>query len=228
VRFDILTLFPGLFEGFLSESLLKKALEKKLLEIHRWNFREWATDRHHSVDDRPYGGGPGMLLNCDPIYQCLEHVQNQDEHPGKLILLTPTGERLNQQIVQEFATLDRLVLVCGRYEGFDERISLGLKPREISVGDFICNGGEVPAMLIVEAVMRLIPGILGDEQSAELDSFTDENLIEYPQYTRPREYRGMRVPDVLLSGNHERVAAWRKEQSQQRSKQRRPDNPESG
>lgn len=221
MRFDILTLFPGIFEGFLSESLLKKGLEKRLLEVHLWNYREWTTDRHQSVDDRPYGGGPGMLIRCDPVFQCVEHVQQQGSAPGQLILLTPRGRTLDQRLVEQLANQQRLLLLCGRYEGFDERISQGLEPLEISLGDFVCNGGEVPAMMIIETVMRLIPGLLGDEASAREDSFSETGRIEFPQYTRPREYRGMSVPEILLSGNHQEIARWREEMSERQTQARK-------
>lgn len=221
MRFDILTLFPGIFEGFLSESLLKKGLEKRLLEVHLWNYREWTTDRHQSVDDRPYGGGPGMLIRCDPVFQCVEHVQQRGSAPGQLILLTPRGRTLDQRLVEQLANQQRLLLLCGRYEGFDERISQGLEPLEISLGDFVCNGGEVPAMMIIETVMRLIPGLLGDEASAREDSFSETGRIEFPQYTRPREYRGMSVPEILLSGNHQEIARWREEMSERQTQARK-------
>jgi tRNA (guanine37-N1)-methyltransferase len=221
MRFDVLTLFPGLFEGYLQQSLLRKALDAGLVSIHLWNFRDWATDRHKSVDAPPYGGGPGMLIRCEPVYACVEHVQAQGEAPGTLVLLTPQGRRLDQRLVEDLASRPRLLLLCGRYEGFDERISQGLQPLEVSVGDFICNGGEVPAMLLIDAVIRLVPGVLGDETSARYDSFSHEGLLEYPQYTRPREFRGMQVPEVLLSGDHEAIARWRREQSELRTRQRR-------
>ncbi len=223
MRFDILTLFPGLFEGYLQQSLLKKALDAGLVEIHLWNIRDWTTDKHKSVDDTPYGGGPGMLIRCEPVFGCVEHVQKQAGPPGQLVLLTPQGRRLNQRLVQELAGHDRLLLLCGRYEGFDERIIHGLHPLEISVGDFICNGGEVPAMLVIDAVIRLVPGVLGDETSSKYDSFADSGLLEYPQYTKPREFRGMQVPDILLSGNHEAIARWRQDQAVQRTQERRRD-----
>ncbi len=223
MRFDVLTLFPGLFDGYLQQSLLKKAIDAGLVRIRLWNFRDWATDRHKSVDDTPYGGGPGMLIRCEPVYACVEHVQQQADQPGKLILLTPQGRKLNQALVTELAEEQRLLLLCGRYEGFDERITEGLKPLEVSVGDFICNGGEVPAMLLIDAVIRLVPGVLGDETSSKYDSFAETGLLEYPQYTRPREFRGMTVPEVLLSGNHEAIAAWRREQSVRRTRERRQD-----
>lgn len=221
MRFDVLTLFPEIFSGYLSQSILAKAIAKELLEIHLWNLRDWTTDRHQSVDDTPYGGGPGMLIMCPPVYGCVEHVQQQGEEPGKLLMMTPQGRRLDQQFVQELSTEKRLLLLCGRYEGFDERVALGLKPLEVSVGDFVCNGGEVPAMLVMESVMRLVPGVLGDETSSKYDSFAEAGLLEYPQYTRPREFRGMTVPDVLLSGNHAAIAKWRTEQSLQRTRERR-------
>jgi tRNA (guanine37-N1)-methyltransferase len=223
MRFDVLTLFPGLFDGYLQQSLLKKAIDAGLVQIRLWNFRDWAADPHKSVDDTPYGGGPGMLIRCEPVYACVEHVQQQADQPGKLILLTPQGRRLNQDLVTELAEEQRLLLLCGRYEGFDERIVEGMKPLEVSVGDFICNGGEVPAMLLIDAVIRLVPGVLGDETSSKYDSFAETGLLEYPQYTRPREYRGMAVPEVLLSGNHEAIAAWRREQSLHRTRERRQD-----
>lgn len=221
MRFDLLTLFPAIFDGYLGQSLLKKAIDAGLVDIHRWDFREWATDRHKSVDDTPYGGGPGMLLRCEPIFDCVEAVQAEGEAPGKVVMLTPQGVPLTQSLVQQLAVEPRLLLLCGRYEGFDERISEGLQPLEISVGDFICNGGEVPAMLLIDAVIRLIPGVLGDEASAKYDSFSEAGQLEFPQYTRPREYRGMKVPEILLSGNHQAIAAWREEQSRLRTLARR-------
>ncbi len=223
MRFDILTLFPEIFDGFLSEGLLNKAIQNGLLEVERWNFRDWASDRHRTVDDRPYGGGPGMLIGCEAVFNCVEQVQLEAERPGQLVMMTPYGRKLDQNLVTELARFDRLLILCGRYEGFDERISIGLKPMEISVGDFICNGGEVPAMIVIETVMRLIPGVLGDQQSAQEDSFSKEGLLEYPQYTRPRDFRGMSVPEVLVSGDHQKIAQWRKEMSLQRTRERRDD-----
>ncbi|QDT26421.1 tRNA (guanine-N(1)-)-methyltransferase [Gimesia panareensis] len=223
MRFDILTLFPELFDSYLEQGLLKRAIQNQLVEIQRWNFRDWATDKHASVDDRPYGGGPGMLIGCDTVYQCVEHVQEVIPEPGKLIMLTPQGKTLDQKLAQELSKERQLTLLCGRYEGFDERIRIGLEPMEISAGDFITNGGEVPAMLIIETVIRLIPGVLGDESSAKYDSFSDSGLLEYPQYTRPQNFRGMEVPEVLLSGNHQEIARWRHEQSLQRTRERRND-----
>jgi tRNA (guanine37-N1)-methyltransferase len=223
MRFDLLTLFPGLFDSYLEQSLLKKALDAGLVSIHRWNFRDWAEGRHKSVDDTPYGGGPGMLIRCEPVFACVEHVQAQASAPGRLIMLTPQGRRLDQELVRELAKSPRLLLLCGRYEGFDDRIVQGLEPLEVSVGDFICNGGEVPAMLLIDCVIRLVPGVLGDEASAKYDSFGESGHLEYPQFTRPREFRGMTVPDILLNGNHQEIAKWRAEQSRAKTRERRRD-----
>jgi tRNA (guanine37-N1)-methyltransferase len=223
LRFDILTLFPGIFQGYLGQSLLKKAIDAGLVEIHLWNFRDWATDKHQSVDEPPFGGGPGMLIRCEPVFACVEHVQASAPAPGRLVMLTPQGRPLDQKLIEELAAAQRVLLLCGRYEGFDERIVQGLQPLEVSVGDFICNGGEVPAMLVIDAAIRLVPGVLGDETSAKYDSFSTSGLLEYPQYTRPREFRGMAVPDILLSGNHQAIAAWREAQSLERTRHRRGD-----
>jgi tRNA (guanine37-N1)-methyltransferase len=217
MRFDVLTLFPDLFQGYLSQSILKLAIERSLVAIHLWNIRNWATGKHKSVDDRPFGGGPGMVLMPEPVFAAVEDVQKEDAEPGLLVLLTPGGERLTQSVVQELAENQRLVLLCGRYEGFDERIRLGLKPREISIGDFICNGGEVPAMVVIDTVARYVPGVLGDADSVKEESHSIPGRLEYPQYTRPRVFRDMAVPEILLSGNHEAIAQWRKEQAEQRS-----------
>jgi tRNA (guanine37-N1)-methyltransferase len=217
VRFDVLTLFPEMFSGYLTQSILKLALDRGLVSIHLWNIRDWSTGKHKSVDDRPFGGGPGMVMMCEPVFAAVEAVQSQGEEPGLLVMLTPAGERLTQQVVAELANHKRLLLLCGRYEGFDERIRAGLKPREISIGDFVCNGGEVPAMVVIDTVVRLVPGVLGDDQSAVDESHSRAGRIEYPQYTRPREFRGMAVPEILLSGNHPAIAEWRRQQSELRS-----------
>ena len=221
MRFDVCTLFPRLFDGFLSESLVAKAIGRGLIDVRLWDYRDRTLDRHHRVDDSPYGGGPGMLLACQPVFHTVEAVREQlPETPGELLMLTPTGERLTQPLVEELATRPRLVLLCGRYEGFDDRVRTGLNPREVSVGDFVLNGGEVPAMLLIEACMRLVPGALGDARSARYDSHSAPGRLEFPQFTRPREFRGMAVPDVLLSGDHAKIAAWRESQSEDRSARR--------
>ena len=217
IRFDVLTLFPGIFEGYLGQSLLDDAIRAGLVEVHRWNIRDWTADKHQKVDDRPFGGGPGMVMTPQPVVDCVEAVRAKAGPPGKLVMLTPAGERLTQRAVETLAAETRLLLLCGRYEGFDDRIRQILQPWEISVGDFVCNGGEVPAMVVIDAVIRLIPGVLGDEQSAADESHSEEGRLEYPQFTRPRVFRGLEVPEVLLSGNHQAIANWRREQSEQRS-----------
>lgn len=221
IRFDVMTLFPEMFSGYLSQSLLNRAIQAGLIDVRLHNIRDWAEGKHRQVDDRPYGGGPGMVLMVRPVVEAVEEVQSQGL-PGRVILLTPQGRRLDQPLVEELARHERLLLLCGRYEGFDERIREILNPLEVSVGDFVLNGGEVAAMVVMDTVMRLVPGVLGDEQSSRQDSFSGEQrLLEYPQYTRPPEFRGLRVPDVLVSGNHQEVARWRLKQSLQRTSQRR-------
>lgn len=224
MRFDILTLFPAIFDGYLSQSLLKKAIDAELVKVELHDFRRWTKDKHQHVDDRPFGGGPGMVIKVEPVVECVEWVQTQGNTPGKLILLTPQGRRLDQQVVEELSSHERIVLLCGRYEGFDQRVIDLLQPEEISIGDYVLNGGEVAAMCVVDAVIRLVPGVLGDEESSVTDSFSAGNrLLEHAQYTRPREYRGLAVPDVLLSGDHEQIARWRAEQSFAKTRQRRSD-----
>ncbi|MEY4565488.1 MAG: tRNA ((1)-)-methyltransferase [Planctomycetota bacterium] len=220
MRFDIVTLFPEMFAGYLGEGLLSRAISRGLIEVHLHSLRQWAVRKHQKVDDRPYGGGPGMLLQVEPVVTCVEDVLKLDPRPTELILLSPQGERLRQPLVEKLALLPRIVMICGRYEGFDQRIIDLLQPRQISLGDFVLNGGEVAAMAIMDATMRLVPGTLGDEQSAQLDSFSlEDSTLEYPQYTRPREYRGLTVPDVLLNGNHEQISQWRAEQSRLKTEQ---------
>jgi tRNA (guanine37-N1)-methyltransferase len=220
MRFDVVTLFPEMFEGYLGEGLLSRAISKGLIEVHLHCLRQWATRKHQKIDDRPYGGGPGMLLQVEPVVTCVESVLTMDSRPAELILLSPQGERLRQPLVEQFSLLPRMVLICGRYEGFDHRIIEILKPRQVSLGDFVLNGGEVAAMAIIDAAMRLVPGTLGDEKSAQLDSFSFAHSgLEYPQYTRPREYRGHIVPDVLLNGHHEEIEKWRAEQSRLRTQE---------
>lgn len=223
MRFDVLTLFPEIFDGYLRQSLLKLAIQRGLVEVRLWNIRDFTADKHGKVDDKPFGGGPGMLICCQPVFDCVEAVRRDDPRPGQLIMLTPQGRQFDHHLVGELAEQERLILLCGRYEGFDERIREGLQPLEISIGDFITNGGEVPAMVVIDTVIRMIPGVLGDETSSKYDSFTESGLLEYPQYTRPRDFRGMKVPEVLLSGNHEEVQRWRREQSLKITRERRGD-----
>ncbi len=224
MRFDVLTLFPDLFPGYLGQSLLKKAIDRQLVQVHVHDVRRWSKDKHQKVDDRPYGGGPGMVLRVEPVVECVEEVQREGRGPGRVIMLTPQGRRLNQQVVEELAQEDRLLLLCGRYEGFDQRIVDLLQPDEISIGDYILNGGEVAAMVIVDAVVRLVPDVLGEPLSTVEDSFSTGNRhLEWAQYTRPREFRGLAVPDVLLSGDHGAIARWRQEQGYLKTQQRRAD-----
>lgn len=226
MRFDVLTLFPRLFDSYLTQSLLKLAIERGLVEIHAWDFRDWSKDKHKKVDDRPFGGGPGMVLMCEPVLEAVEAVQAMAQPPGQVIMLTPQGERLTQSVVQEMAKEPRLLLLCGRYEGFDDRIRQWLQPREISIGDFICNGGEVPAMVVIDTVIRYVPGVLGDAESLREETHSEPGMIEYPQFTRPRVFRGLEVPEILISGHHEAVAAWRAEQAKLRSQRHRFHRPE--
>ena len=224
LQFDILTLFPGIFDGFLSESVLHNALEAEKIRIRLHNMRDWANDKHSTMDDRPFGGGPGMVLKVDRVVPCVEAVQQQHTEPGRLIMLTPQGQTFNQRLAESFAEEKRILLLCGRYEGFDERIVELLRPEEISIGDYILNGGEIAAMVVIETVMRLIPGVLGDQDSNLYDSFSSGNrLLDCAQYTRPREFRGLTVPDVLLSGHHSEIARWREEDIQERTAEKRPD-----
>jgi tRNA (guanine37-N1)-methyltransferase len=222
LRIDILTLFPEMFGSFLGTSIPKRAAEKGLVEYKLTNFRDFATDAHQSVDDKPFGGGPGMVMMCQTVYAAVEAAEQQDSRECTRILLTPQGQRFDQRMAESFAKRERLLLIAGRYEGFDERIIEGLKPIELSIGDYVLSGGELPAMVVIDSVVRLLPGALGAEDGAADETFTD-GLIEHPQYTRPRDFRGMPVPDVLLSGNHAAIARWRLEQRKIRTKQRRPD-----
>jgi len=222
LRIDILTLFPEMFPPILGTSIPKRAAEKGLVEYHLTNIRDFATDAHKSVDDKPFGGGPGMVMMAPVIFDAVEHAERLDARPATRILLTPQGRQLNQDLASEFAKKDRLLLIAGHYEGFDERISTGLVPIEVSIGDYVLSGGELAAMVVIDAVVRLLPGALGAEEGAADESFAD-GLIEHPQYTRPREYRGLGVPDVLLSGDHRKIAQWKLEQRKLRTKERRPD-----
>jgi len=224
MRLDVMTLFPEIFSGYLQESLIKKALDRRLIDIQLHNIRDWTHDKHNTVDDRPFGGGPGMVLKVEPVVESIEEVQGRCEPKGKVILLTPTGQKLTQPLAEDLASQERLILVCGRYEGFDQRVIDLLEPMELSIGDYVLNGGETAAMVVIDAVSRLIPGVLGDERSSRDDSFSQDNrMLEGAQYTRPREYRGLCVPEVLISGNHPEIAKWRKEQSEQRTRNNRAD-----
>ena len=225
MRFDIVTLFPQIFSGYLSQSLLAKAIDRGLVEIHIHDLREWSTDlKHHKIDDRPYGGGPGMLICVEPVINCVEAVQKMSDTPGVVMLTPPHGDRLDQRRVEQYSQLNRIILLCGRYEGFDQRVIDILNPVEISIGDYVLNGGEVASMVLVDSTIRMIPGVLGDEQSSWDDSFSRGNrLLEFPQYTRPPSFRGHDVPEILLSGDHGKIADWRSKQAMEKTKRRRSD-----
>jgi len=222
MRIDVLTLFPEMFESPLSHSILKRAVEKGLVEICLTNIRDFSTDSYRKVDDKPYGGGAGMVMMAAPVFDCFEHVEKLASQKGRVILLTPQGQKFDQAKAVELSKEDRLILISGRYEGFDERIRVGLGAEQVSIGDFVLSGGEFAAMVVIDGVVRLLEGVLGDDDSAKDDSFSD-GLLEYPQYTRPEEFRGMKVPEILLSGNHARIAKWRSEQALERTKKWRPD-----
>ncbi|MCY1590743.1 tRNA (guanosine(37)-N1)-methyltransferase TrmD [Staphylococcus pettenkoferi] len=220
MRIDYLTLFPEMFEGVLNHSILKRAQDKGMLAVNTVNFRDYAENKHNQVDDYPFGGGQGMVLKPEPIFNALESLQQTAE--TRVVLMCPQGEPFTQEKAQELSEAEHLVFICGHYEGYDERIREHLVTDEISIGDYVLTGGELPAMTMTDAIVRLIPGVLGNQQSHEDDSFQD-GLLEFPQYTRPREYRGMNVPEVLLSGNHARIDAWRREQKLLRTYRNRPD-----
>jgi tRNA (guanine37-N1)-methyltransferase len=221
MRFDVLTLFPAMFDSPLRESILGKALERGLIEIRRVNIRDFAWDRHKTADDTPYGGGQGMVMKVEPIGRAVEHVR-AEAPSGRVIYLTPQGCPFHQEKARELAALDHVILLCGRYEGVDERVRELFVDEEISVGDYVLTGGELAAMVVIDAVARLIPGVLGSDRSAEEDSFGD-SLLEYPQYTRPPEFRDKAVPEILLSGNHAAIARWRRREALRRTLARRPD-----
>ena len=222
LRIDILTLFPEMFTPILGTSIPKRAAEKGLVDYHLTNIRDFATDNHKSVDDKPFGGGPGMVMMCQVVFDAVESIEKLDPRPATRIILSPQGQRFEQKMAEELSRKERLLLIAGHYEGFDERIIEGLRPTEVSIGDYVLSGGELAAMVIVDSIVRLLPGALGAEDGAADESFSD-GLIEYPQYTRPREFAGMAVPEMLLSGNHKKIAEWRQEQREKRTRERRPD-----
>jgi tRNA (guanine37-N1)-methyltransferase len=228
MRIDVLTLFPEMFGPVLGASILKRAQDKKLASYHLHQLRDYTTDPHRKVDDRPFGGGPGMVLMCQPVLDAVAAIEAMDPLPATRVILAPTGQKFTQALAEELSKRPRLLLIAGHYEGFDERIHQLLAPVEISIGDYVLSGGEVPAMVVLDAVVRLIPGVLGDELSAHGESFgsgdaTVQGGLEYPHYTRPREYAGLSVPDILLSGNHGAVEKWRRDQAGKRTAERRPD-----
>lgn len=219
MKIDVLTLFPGMFAGPLDESIIKRAREAGLLELALHNLRDYAHDRHRTVDDRPFGGGPGMLLKPEPLFEAVEDLARAET---RIILVSPSGRTFNQAIAAELAQVQHLLLVSGHYEGFDERVREQLADDELSIGDYVLTNGALPVMVIIDTVTRLLPGVLGDDTSSLDESFS-HGLLEYPQYTRPAEFRGMKVPEILLSGNHAEIAKWRAEQARLRTRERRPD-----
>jgi tRNA (guanine37-N1)-methyltransferase len=222
MKFDVVTIFPRMIEAALAEGVVSRGIASGVLDVKVHDLREHTTDRHRSVDDVPYGGGPGMVMKPEPLVRAVEEIQRTRGTPDVVILLSPQGERFTQAEAARLSRCSHIVLLCGRYEGMDERVSQLVGAREISVGDFVVSGGELPAMIIVDAVSRLIPGVVGDEQSVQEDSF-GRGLLDYPHYTRPAEFAGLRVPDVLLSGHHADVRRWRKKTALARTLDRRPD-----
>jgi tRNA (guanine37-N1)-methyltransferase len=223
MKFDIITIFPQIFDGVFDHGITRRAMASGVVDIKIRNLRDFATDKHKSVDDRPYGGGEGMVLMPDPLFHAVEHCQ--DEAPvsrSQVVLLSPQGRTWSQGMAAELATNPHTILICGRYEGVDQRVVDALVDREISIGDFILSGGEIPAMVLVDSVIRLLPGVVGNEDSIVNESFST-GLLDYPQYTRPAEYRGMQVPEVLLSGDHARIERWRKERAIEKTQQNRPE-----
>ncbi len=221
MRIDVLTVLPGLFDCFLREGVIGRAVKSKKVNVNVVNIRDYALDKHRVVDDVPYGGGPGMVLKPEPIFRAYDELTKEGEKPF-VILTEPWGEVFNQDMALELSKKGRLMIICGRYEGVDERVK-SIVDREVSIGDYVLTGGELPAMVIMDAVIRLIPGVLGNRESLSADSFMDRGLLGYPNYTRPLEFRGMKVPDVLLSGHHRRIELWRKKQSLKRTLERKPE-----
>jgi tRNA (guanine37-N1)-methyltransferase len=220
VRIDVFTIFPGMLEAPLRQSLLGKAIAEDLVQVWVHDLRTFATDAHHQVDDTSFGGGPGMVMKAEPVFAAVESL---DPDRGRVILLSPAGRRLDQALVRELSAEAHLTFICGRYEGVDERVVDGLPAEELSIGDYVLSGGEVPALVLIEAVTRLIPGVIGQQESHEQDSFSEPHLLDHPHYTRPREFREMQVPEVLLSGNHGEIEAWRREAARDKTRRNRPD-----
>ncbi len=225
MRIDVLTLFPEMFETPLNCSIIKRAREQGIVQIMLTNIRDFAIGKYRKVDDEPYGGGPGMVMMPGPVFECVEHVERLSPDKPRIILLTPQGRKFDQATARRLSLEKRLMLIAGRYEGFDERIRIGIGAEQISIGDYILSGGELAAMVIIDAVVRLLPGALGDEDSTRDDSFSESvgGGLEYPHYTRPEVFRGMKVPDILLSGDHAKIAEWRKKQALDRTRKCRPD-----
>ena len=223
MRIEVLTTFPQMIEAVARESIIGRARERGLVEVVAVNLRDFTDDRHHTTDDEPYGGGPGMVMKCEPVFRAVETLTSRrTAEKARIVLMTPQGRRLDQKLAAELARENYVVIICGRYEGVDERIRERLVTDEISIGDYVVSGGELPALVVIEAVTRLVPGVLGDDESSESESFAG-GLLEYPQYTRPADFRGYRAPETLLSGNHAEIAKWRRRAALERTLRRRPD-----
>ncbi len=225
MRIDVLTIFPNMFDAVLGESIVKRAKEKRVVEINIIDLRLFSKDKHKKVDDKPFGGGPGMVMNAEPFFEAVNYIRKKTKDrrlKTKTILLSPKGKKFDQALALKLSKYEHMVLLCGHYEGIDERVAEGLADAEISIGDFVLTGGELPAMVIIDSIVRLLPGALGDENSSKDESFS-EDLLEYPHYTRPADYNGMKVPDVLLSGDHEKIKEWRKKEALKITKKKRPD-----
>jgi tRNA (guanine37-N1)-methyltransferase len=220
MRIDVFTIFPGIFVGPLGESLLGRAVDDRLLDVGVHDLRDFTPDRHRQVDDASFGGGPGMVMKPEPVFAAVESL---DPDRGRVLLLSPAGRRLDQAFVRELASEPHLTLICGRYEGVDERVVAGLPAEEVSIGDYVLSGGELPALVVIEAVTRLVPGVIGREESHEQDSFGEPGILDHPHYTRPREFRGMRVPEVLVSGDHGAIERWRRDAAAEKTRRNRPD-----
>lgn len=227
IKYDIMTLFPEIIEGYCSQSIIKRGIESNIIQVNSYNFRDYTQDKHRKVDDTPYGGGGGMVLSCQPIFDCYEAIKKEGNRGAdfEFIMLTPQGERYNQKIAVELSKKKQIIMLCGHYEGFDERIRLGLHPREISLGDYVITGGELGALILIDSISRNLEGFLGSDVCSSTDSFSKglDGMLEYPHYTKPREYRGMKVPEVLLNGNHQEIEKFRKEESLKRTNARRQD-----
>ncbi len=226
MRIDVLTLFPEMFESPLNGSILKRAQDRDIVQVSCTNIRDFSKDNYRKVDDKPYGGGPGMVIMPGPVFDCFGHVQALTPEPGRVLMMTPQGRPFDQALAAELSQEKRLIFLAGRYEGFDERIRIGLNAEAVSIGDYVLSGGELAAMVIIDSIVRLLPGALGDDTSSLEESFS-EGLLEYPHYTRPEVFRDMKVPDILLSGDHAKIAQWRKDQALERTRMWRPDLLES-
>ena len=225
MRIDVLTIFPKMFDSVLGESIIKRARGKGVVEINIIDLRLFSTDKHRKVDDKPFGGGPGMVMNAEPFFEAVNYIRKKTKDSRlktRTILLSPKGRRFNHTLAKKLSKYEHMVLLCGHYEGIDERVTSHLADEELSIGDFVLTGGELPAMVIIDSVVRLLPGALGDEDSSKDESFS-ENLLEYPHYTRPADYKGLKVPDVLLSGDHEKIKEWRRKEAVKITKKKRPD-----